>query len=164
VDAGAHMVSAMAVLEADHPFGVLKSNGLSTMGYALPAAIASALNDPDIPAVAVTGDGGLMMCMAELSTAVAHGCKVVTVVLNDESLSLIDIKQQWQSLETAGVKFPPTDFAQVAKSMGVAAWRVGPSDDLTAAMQAAFAVDGPALIDVAIDASVYSAQVAALRG
>lgn len=164
VDAGAHMVSAMAVLEADHPFGVLKSNGLSTMGYALPAAIASALNDPDIPAVAVTGDGGLMMCMAELSTAAAHGCKVVTVVLNDESLSLIDIKQQWQSLETAGVKFPPTDFAQVAKSMGVAAWRVGPSDDLTAAMQAAFAVDGPALVDVVIDASVYSAQVAALRG
>ena len=164
VDAGAHMVSAMAVLEADHPFGALKSNGLSTMGYALPAAIASALNDPDIPAVAVTGDGGLMMCMAELSTAAAHGCKVVTVVLNDESLSLIDIKQQWQDLETAGVKFPPTDFAQVAKAMGVAAWRVGPSDDLGAAMQAAFAVDGPALVDVVIDASVYSAQVAALRG
>jgi len=164
VDAGAHMVSAMAVLEADHPFGVLKSNGLSTMGYALPAAIASALNDPDIPAVAVTGDGGLMMCMAELSTAAAHGCKVVTVVLNDESLSLIDIKQQWQDLETAGVKFPPTDFSQVATAMGVASWRVGPSDDLGAAMQAAFAVDGPALVDVVIDASVYSAQVAALRG
>jgi len=109
VDAGAHMVSAMSVLTADHPFGVLKSNGLSTMGYALPAAIASALNDPDIPAVAVTGDGGLMMCLGELSTAAAHGCKVITVVLNDESLSLIDIKQQWQDLETAGVRFPPTD-------------------------------------------------------
>ncbi|MDF1668211.1 MAG: thiamine pyrophosphate-binding protein [Roseovarius sp.] len=164
VDAGAHMVSAMAVLEADHPFGVLKSNGLSTMGYAVPAAIASALNDPDIPAVAVTGDGGLLMCMAELSTAAAHGCKVITVVLNDEALSLIDIKQQWQSLETGGVKFPPTDFAQAAKAMGVAAWRVGPSDDLGAAMRAAFAADGPALVDVVIDASVYSAQVAALRG
>ena len=164
VDAGAHMVSAMSVLEADHPFGVLKSNGLSTMGYALPAAIASALNDPDIPAVAVTGDGGLLMCLAELSTAKEHNCNVVTVVLNDAALSLIDIKQQWQDLDTAGVRFPDTDFTAVAKGMGVAAWRVGPSDDLLGAMKEAFAHDGPALVDVTTDASVYNAQVAALRG
>ncbi|MBV1866854.1 MAG: thiamine pyrophosphate-binding protein [Marinosulfonomonas sp.] len=164
VDAGAHMVSAMSVLEAEHPFGVLKSNGLSTMGYALPAAIASALNDPDMPAVAVTGDGGLMMCMAELSTAKEHNCNVVAVVLNDSALSLIDIKQQWQELETAGVRFPDTDFSAVAKGMGVAAWRVGPSDDLLGAMKEAFAHDGPTLVDVTTDASVYNAQVAALRG
>ncbi|WP_456389660.1 thiamine pyrophosphate-binding protein [Profundibacter sp.] len=164
VDAGAHMVSAMSELEADHPFGVLKSNGLSSMGYALPAAIASALNDPDIPAVAVTGDGGLMMCISELSTAAEHGLKVITVVLNDSALSLIDIKQQWQGLPTAGVKFSSVDFAKVAEAMGVSAWRVGASDDLQEAMKAAFAHDGPALVEVAIDASVYSAQVAALRG
>ncbi len=66
VDAGAHMFSTLAAWPAGEPFGVLKSNGLSTMGYALPAAIASALEEPERHVVAVTGDGGLMMCLGEL--------------------------------------------------------------------------------------------------
>ncbi len=164
VDAGAHMISAMAAIQADQPFGVLKSNGLSTMGYALPAAIASSLHEPEIPAVAVIGDGGLMMCLAELTTAAEHNCNVVTVVLNDSALSLIDIKQQRQGYARAGVEFPFVDFAAVAEGMGVTAWRVGPSDDILTALKQAFAHDGPALVDVIVDASVYKDQVARLRG
>ena len=164
VDAGAHMISAMSLIDADLPFGALKSNGLSTMGYALPAAIASALHDPEIPAVAITGDGGLMMCLAELTTAAEHGCGVITVVLNDSALSLIDVKQQVQKLDRAGVTFAPVDYAAIAQAMGIAAWKVGPGDDMTEAMRSAYAHGGPALIDVTIDASVYKEQVAALRG
>ena len=164
VDAGAHMISAMSVLEADLPFGVLKSNGLSTMGYALPAAIASALHQPEIPAVAITGDGGLMMGLAELTTSAEHGCNVITVVLNDSALSLIDVKQQFQKLDRAGVSFAPVDFGAIARAMGIAAWNVGPNDDMMAAMKAAYAHGGTVLIDVTVDASVYKKQVAALRG
>ena len=164
VDAGAHMISAMSLIDADLPFGALKSNGLSTMGYALPAAIASALHDPETPAVAITGDGGLMMCLAELTTAAEHGCGVITVVLNDSALSLIDVKQQFQKLDRAGVSFAPVDYAAIARAMGIAAWQVGPGDNMIEAMRAAYAHGGPALIDVTIDASVYKEQVAALRG
>ncbi len=106
VDAGAHMFSALARWPADEPFGVLKSNGLSTMAFALPAAIASALQAPGRPVAAITGDGGLMMCLAELATAVERRCPLVIVVLNDAALSLIDIKQQQRP--NRGVRYPAT--------------------------------------------------------
>ena len=77
VDSGAHMFSAMGLWQADEPNDVLKSNGLSTMGFALPAAIAAALEEPARPVVAMTGDGGLHMCLAELATAARLGCRIV---------------------------------------------------------------------------------------
>ena len=96
VDAGAHMFSAMSRWPASAPHDVLKSNGLSTMGYAVPAALASWLEQTDRPAVAITGDGGMMMSLAELSTAARLGANLTVIVLNDAALSLIDIKQQRQ--------------------------------------------------------------------
>ncbi len=164
VDAGAHMFSAMACWMASSPFGVLKSNGLSTMGYALPAAIASALQEPDVPVVAVTGDGGMGMCLGELATAAEHGCRLVVVVLNDSSLSLIDIKQSRTQRQCRGVRTSEIDFARAADAFGCAAWRVGRHDELGPVLCEAFAADGPVLIDVRVDASGYGDQLAALRG
>jgi acetolactate synthase I/II/III large subunit len=164
VDAGAHMISAMATWQASEPFGALKSNGLSSMGFALPAAIASALEQPDVPVVAITGDGGMTMCIGELATARRAGGKIVCVVLNDASLSLIDIKQQRRQQASIGVTYPQSNFAKVAEGFGCRGWRVGPEDDLEAALTAAFDCDGPAVVDVTVDATGYAAQLEALRG
>jgi acetolactate synthase-1/2/3 large subunit len=164
VDAGAHMFSVLSTWQAEEAFGVLKSNGLSTMGYALPAAIASCLEEPDRTVVAFIGDGGLMMCLGELKTAVEHNCRIVVVVLNDSALSLIDIKQQRQQRASVGVRYPATDFAGIAKALGCPSWHVDSHDDLTPAMTAAFAHAGPALIDVAVDSSGHGDQLIALRG
>ncbi len=164
VDAGAHMFSALSTWQAQEPFGVLKSNGLSTMGYALPAAIASCLEEPDRAVVAFTGDGGLMMCLGELKTAVEHNCRIVVVVLNDAALSLIDIKQQRQQRASAGVRYSSVDFAAIAQSLGCKSWHVGAHEDLTAAMTAAFAHEGTSLIDVTVDPAGYGDQLVALRG
>ena len=106
------MFSAMALWPAKVTFDVLKSNGLSTMGFALPAAIASALHEPDKPVVAFTGDGGLLMCLSELTTAVSQGCRIVILVINDAALSLIDIKQQRQQQPSCGVRYAPVNFAR----------------------------------------------------
>jgi acetolactate synthase I/II/III large subunit len=83
VDAGAHMFPATMLWPVSEPNGMLISNGLSTMGFALPAAIGAALmererapgaiHDHDRPVVALTGDGGLLMCAGELRTASASG-------------------------------------------------------------------------------------------
>ena len=143
---------------------MLKSNGLSTMGYALPAAIASCLEEPQRTVVAFTGDGGLMMCLGELKTAVEHNCRIVIVVLNDSALSLIDIKQQRQQRASVGVRYPSTDFAGIAEALGYPSWHVDSHDDLTPAMTAAFAHAGPTLIDVTVDSSGYGDQLVALRG
>lgn len=164
VDAGAHMISMMARWPGRAPLDVLKSNGLSTMGYAVPAAIAAALAEPDRPAVAVTGDGGMMMCLAELSTAAWHGLPIVVVVVNDAALSLIDIKQRRRQFAPSGVSYPPVDFARAAEGMGCRAWSVGRHDQFEDVLRLAFAHDGPSLIDVTVDPSGYGAQLAALRG
>ena len=164
VDAGAHMFSPMAIWPAAAPNDVLKSNGLSTMGFALPAAIASSLAEPARPVLAVTGDGGLLMCLAELSTAARLGCRLCVVVLNDAALSLIDVKQQRQQRPPVGVRTPPVDFAAAARGLGCKAWSVGAGEPLESVLRTAFAEAGPTLIDVTTDASGYGAQLAALRG
>ncbi|MDE0387901.1 MAG: thiamine pyrophosphate-dependent enzyme, partial [Rhodospirillales bacterium] len=164
VDSGAHMFSAMGLWQADEPNDVLKSNGLSTMGFALPAAIAAALEEPARPVIAMTGDGGLHMCLAELATTARLGCRIAVVVFNDSALSLIDIKQQRQQRESRGVRFGDMDHAQVAEGLGCRGWRVGATDALTPALMEAFARTGPVLIDVTIDPEAYTAQYEALRG
>lgn len=164
VDAGAHMFSAFALWPAEEPFGILKSDGLSTMGFALPAAIASALQEPERPVLAITGDGGLMMCLSELTTAVERGCNITVVVVNDAALSLIDIKQQRQQYQPRGVRYPSIDFAACARAMGCNASRVEPGGNVTSALRDAFAVNGPALVDVVCNPDGYGEQLLNIRG
>ena len=164
VDAGAHMFSAMTRWPASSPYDVLKSNGLSSMGYALPAALAGWLEQPERHAIALTGDGGMMMSLAELSTAARLGAALTVVVLNDAALSLIDVKQQRQQRASLGVRYPRADFAAAARGLGCTAWTVEPQDPLQAALAAAFSTRGPTLIDVTLDPSGYSDQLIALRG
>ena len=164
VDAGAHMFSTLAGWPAQEPFGVLKSDGLSTMGYALPAAIASSLEEPERPVLGVTGDGGLLMCLSELTTAVERGSNITVAVINDAALSLIDIKQQRQQYKPRGVRYPSVDFAACARAMGCTAWRAGPDDDVAAALRAAFETPGPALVDIVCNADGYGEQLLGIRG
>ncbi|RME95923.1 MAG: hypothetical protein D6773_17840 [Alphaproteobacteria bacterium] len=164
VDAGAHMFSALCFWETRFPLGVLKSNGLSTMGYALPAALASALHEPDRKALAISGDGGMMMCLGELRTAALHGCDITLVVINDAALSLIDIKQQRSQYASRGVRYPQADFAALAAALGCASWRVREGDRLEPALAKAIAHRGPAVVEVLCDPAGYGDQLVALRG
>ncbi len=164
VDAGAHMFAAMGFWQADGHTSVLKSNGLSTMGYALPAAIASALAEPDRPALAITGDGGINMCLAELATAAALGSNIVCAVLNDAALSLIGIKQQRDQRRPLGTSYAGSDYARIAEGFGCKGIRVTRLEDLSAAARQAFAHPGPVVLDIATDPSGYPEQLARLRG
>jgi acetolactate synthase-1/2/3 large subunit len=164
VDAGAHMFSATAFWQCDQPRDLLISNGLASMGFALPAGLAAAAHDPARGAIAFTGDGGLMMCIGELATAAQMGARLVTIVFNDSALSLIDIKQQQRQLAPAGVRFRPVDFAAVAQGFGVAGFRADAPDSYRTALRDAFAHDGPSLIDVQVNPQGYPAQLQAMRG
>ncbi|MEX2310874.1 MAG: thiamine pyrophosphate-dependent enzyme, partial [Rhodospirillales bacterium] len=160
VDAGAHMFATIGRWPATRPFGILKSNGLSTMGYALPAAIASALTDKETPVVAVTGDGGLAMCIGELATAREHDLDLTVCVINDSALSLIDIKQQRQQRKSLGVRYPEHDFAAIARAYGWHGERADDPDQL----QTALKKSGRKLIDVRVDAAGYGDDLERLRG
>lgn len=164
VDAGAHMFSATAFWQCDAPRDLLISNGLASMGFALPAGIAAALHDPARGAIAFTGDGGFMMVAGELATAADTGAKLVTIVFNDAALSLIDIKQQSRQLPPEGVRWQRPDFCRVAEGLGVKGFCATDPASYRAALRAAFAHDGPALIDVHVDPAGYPAQLQAMRG
>ncbi|WP_417512844.1 thiamine pyrophosphate-binding protein [Minwuia sp.] len=163
-DAGAHMIPALAQWVARDPAGVLKSNGLSTMGYALPAAIGAALAEPDVPVVAITGDGGAMMCLGELATAKELGLDITYVILNDSALSLIDVKQRNQQRPRSGVASETFDFAAIARGFGWSAATVDRSEDLRETVTRLASESGPTLLDIRIDPSGYGAQFEAMRG
>ena len=144
---------------------MLISNGLATMGFALPAAIAAALVEPDRHVMCFTGDGGLGMTLAELETLSRLDLPVVVVVFNDSTLSLIAAKQ---SPEGHGgddaVRYRTTDFAAIARGCGIWAASVDDVDTFDEQIRAALARRGPALLDVTVDPSGYPAVLDAVRG
>jgi acetolactate synthase-1/2/3 large subunit len=165
VDAGAHMLVAMPLWEVPEPGRLLISSGLATMGYALPAAIAAALCRPEVPVVALTGDGGLGMTLAELETAVRLSLQVIVVVFNDAALSLIEIKQQPSGQGGPGaVRYRPVSFAAAAAALGAAGAAVSTEPDLAAALAAALRRPGPTVIDADVDPACYPAVMDLTRG
>ncbi len=164
IDAGAHMISAMAMWQAKQAGDVLISNGIATMAFALPAAISAWLHEPERRVLAFTGDGGFMMCAGELSTAAQTRAKICLVVFNDQALSMIGLKQKSRQLPAEGVEFPPADFSKVAEGFGVKGFRVDTVEQYKSALEAAMKHDGPCLIDARVDPSGYLGQITALRG
>ncbi len=167
VDAGAHMFSATSFFPSRRPGDILISNGLATMAFALPAAIAAGLDDPSRPVLCFTGDGGLLMGLGELTTAVATAVPVIVIVFNDGALSQIDIKQQSRGLPPVGVRWARADFAQVMSALGGIGLVAHDEAQYTAALEAALshAADRrPCLIDVQVDAAGYAEQLKAMRG
>lgn len=164
IDAGAHMFSVAAFFPAARAGDVLISNGLATMAFALPAAISAAVQDPSAPVLCFTGDGGLMMCLGELCTAVEQQAQVIVIVFNDSALSLIDIKQQSRALESNGVRWQHHDFAGTMRALGGFGASVATEQEFVTAMATALKTKGPSLIDVSIDPSGYPEQLKAMRG
>ena len=164
VDAGVHMLAVVAFFEARQPRDMMISRGLATMGFALPAAIGAAIADPSRHVVAFTGDGGLMMCTAELATAVQQGCRLTVVVFNDSAITMIGLKQRSRKLSSLGMDYSDTDFAAVARGFGCAGFRAENPTELDASLKAAFAGGGTSVVDAVVDPTAYQAQLRSLRG
>ena len=164
VDAGAHMFPATTLWPVFEPNQMLISNGLSTMGFALPAAIGAALADRDRPVVTLVGDGGLLICAAELLTAVREKLRIIVIVFSDASLSLIEIKQQRRRYRPAGIALGSVKWPALAESFGAAAFVADDEATLTHAIDQAMTCAGPVLIEARIDRSNYARILEAVRG
>jgi acetolactate synthase-1/2/3 large subunit len=164
VDAGAHMFPATAYWQAVAPGELLISNGLSTMGFALPAAVAAQLTHPERRVICFTGDGGLMMMLAEVETAARLRVPIVIIVFDDGALSLIQIKQEQLGHAGASMRYAGLDLAAVARSLGIAAFEASDERGLTSALHSALAAPGPTLIDARIDPSGYRRTLEIVRG
>jgi acetolactate synthase-1/2/3 large subunit len=164
VDAGAHMFPVMALWPAEEPAGVLISNGLSTMGFGLPAAIGAALLDASRPTVVFTGDGGLLMCVGELRTAAREKLPLRIIVFQDDELSLIKIKQEQRGYRTDGVSIGAIDWRAVARGFGLVGHEACTEDEFRSCLRQTADCAGPVLIAAKISAGTYGATIRALRG
>ncbi len=122
------------------------------MGYGLPAAIAAALVHRDRPVIALVGDGGFAMTMAELETAVRVGARVVVVVFDNERFGTI---RMWQERRGTGIgvatELGPVDFAAIARACGARGVRVERDDDFEPALRAALVADRATVIQLTLD-------------
>jgi acetolactate synthase-1/2/3 large subunit len=153
-DVGLHKLWIGRMFPAHEPNTVLIANGLAGMGFALPCAIAAKLVRPERNVVAVCGDGGFLMNVQELETAVRLRTPIVCVVWEDHRFGSIAWKQQQRFGSTAGVDFGNPDFVALANAFGMPGWRCEAAGDLARHLQHALSLDVPSLIVLPIDYSI----------
>ncbi len=158
-DVGSHKLLVGQGWTTHHPRGVLMTNGLSSMGYSLPAAIAAKLHDRQRDVVCFTGDGGLAMVQAELRVASALGLGITVVVFCDNSLNRIELKQMAKLFPSTGTRIEPTDIARLADSMACNGVMVDSQADLERVLsQRRPDMTVPLVIGARIDPQQYVTQ------
>ena len=150
-DVGAHKVWLARHFAAERPNTVVISNGLASMGIAVPGAIAAKLVHPDRRVVAFTGDGGFLMNVQELETAKRLNIPIVVVVLVDGRLGVIEVNERRLFGRTFGTEFGNPDFVQLARAFGVAGFAVDRPSVLGPVLKHAFDLHEPALVAVPWD-------------
>ena len=152
-DVGAHKVWLARLFPTERPNTVVISNGLASMGIALPGAIAAKLVHPERKVVAFCGDGGFLMNVQELETAKRLGTAIVVVVLVDGRLGIIDVNEQREFGRTFGTDFGNPDFVQLAHAFGIPGYAVESAKDLLPTLRHALDLGGPTLVAVPWDHS-----------
>lgn len=127
-----------------------------SMANALPMAIGAQVAHPERQVVSVSGDGGLSMLMGELVTVAAYDLPVKVVVFNNSTLGLVKVEMLVDGIPDFGVDVPMVDYAAVAAALGIHSQRVEDPADIRGALEAAFAHDGPALVDLVTDPMALS--------
>ena len=150
-DVGAHKLWVAKRLSVRRPNTVIVSNGFAAMGIGLPGAIAAKLARPERRVVTVTGDGGFLMNVQELETAVRLGLAFVVLIFHDDGYGVIRWKQERQFGRTAGVEFGNPDFVALAHAFGCEGLKIGAAKELRPALERAFAARVPVLVDCPVD-------------
>lgn len=152
-DVGAHKLWVARNYIAEAPNTCLISNGFASMGFALPGALTAKLVFPEKKVLAVCGDGGFMMNVQDLETAVRLKLPIVVLLWRDDGLGVIKWNQERHFGRSFGVDFGNPDFVKLAESFGARGYRVNKAEDLRLILDEAFKSTGPVIIDCPVDYS-----------
>ncbi|MDM8002041.1 MAG: thiamine pyrophosphate-binding protein [Bacteroidota bacterium] len=135
---------------------LIMTNGWSSMGFGLPAAVAVALNSSAAPVVCVTGDGGLLMNAGEMITARRLGLKIIVVVFSDGELNLIKVKQSWKKVDPYGIQVCSGPLFGADTFLGIDVMRVTDAAGMRSALRTALQSGASVIIEAAVDPSCYN--------
>lgn len=153
VDVGSHYIWMARHFRSYEPRHLLFSNGMQTLGVALPWAISAALVRPNTQIFSVSGDGGFLFSAQELETAVRLKQNIIHLVWNDGSYNMVEFQEEMKYNRSSGVHFGPVDFVKYAEAFGAKGLRATTKAELEAAIQEGLATEGPVIIDIPIDYS-----------
>ncbi|AFZ72134.1 thiamine pyrophosphate-binding protein [Natronobacterium gregoryi] len=154
VDAGGFRLWALVAFEAYAPRDYVNPGSWATMGTGVPSAIGAAVANPDQDIVAITGDGGLMMCVHELHTIADEGLDVTVVVLDNDDYAIISEEAERSYRMDAGEygwSETPIDFQSVAGGMGLETRRAETPAEIAETVGDAIGTAGPVLVEIPTD-------------
>ncbi|EYB35788.1 acetolactate synthase AlsS [Bacillus amyloliquefaciens] len=152
-DIGSHAIWMSRYFRAYEPLKLLISNGMQTLGVALPWAIAATLVNPGEKVVSVSGDGGFLFSAMELETAVRLKAPIVHLVWNDSTYDMVAFQQMKKYNRTSCVDFGNIDIVKYAESFGATGLRVESPEQLADVLQKGLNTEGPVIIDIPVDYS-----------
>ena len=152
-DVGAHKLWIAKIFKTYSPNTCIISNGFCSMGFALPGAIGAQLACPSRKVVAMCGDGGFLMNVQELETAVRLQLPIIVVVWCDSDLGVISTKQRLEFGRNVFTNFNNPDFVKLAESFGAKGYRVTSTDEFSYVLrEATKSLHIPVVIAIDIDA------------
>ena len=154
-DVGAHTHLIGQLWRTSAPGQLIMSNGWSSMGFGIPAALAAKLCRPQQPVVCVTGDGGFLMMVGEMATAARLGLPVVFVVLVDRQIQLISVKQERQGCQPYGTLLSAAALPPVHHYFGVPAVTVRTEAEVYEAIAQGLRAEGPLVVEALVDPAEY---------
>jgi acetolactate synthase I/II/III large subunit len=152
-DTGAVKMWMARLYPTYEPNTCLLSNGLSTMAFALPGAIAAKLAAPDRLILAAVGDGAFLMASHEIETAVREHIPLAVLIWQDDAYGLIKWKMDLEIGHDVSVDFTNPDFVVYAESFGARGYQIRSAPELLPTLNEALSSDGVSVIACPVDYS-----------
>jgi len=153
-DVGTHKLWISKIYQTFEPNTCLIPNGFASMGFALPGAISAKLVYPEKSIIAMTGDGGFLMNVQEIETAVRLKIPIIIVVWVDNDYNLISLKEKHEFGKSVFTEFGNPDFIKIAESFGAVGYHVKSPREFSQILEKAKTIqDKPVIIAVDVDYS-----------
>jgi acetolactate synthase-1/2/3 large subunit len=153
-DVGVHKLWIAKIYNTYTPNTCVVPNGFCSMGFALPAAIAAQLVDPSHKIVAMCGDGGFLMNVQEIETAVRLRLPIIVIVWCDYDYGMISLKQIYEYGKSAFTKFNNPNFVKLAESFGAIGYNVRSTEEFSEVLEKAkVSKSSPVIISIDVDYS-----------